>query len=139
MSYQKTIRVGEYRVKASATYDFKLDRMPYASAGVNYCKNDMDADCYTLVSYQTPILSLYRFFTSTINHQFLVVGNVSVSPTTIKHVSAFLREYVPYISYQTCKGIYKTHDEIMAINLNTGEIIDANKVYDFFNSGYNDD
>lgn len=136
MSYTKKIIDGYF--EKSVTYDKRLAYKPYASAGVMYRKNDMDSDCYTLVSYTTPILSLYSFFKSDINRQFLVVGHVNYSRTTITHVNAFLREYVPGVSYYDCKEIWQNNDKVMAINLKTGEIIDADKVYEFFERGYND-
>jgi hypothetical protein len=135
MPYTKTVNNGYHAT--SVTYDKRLAYKPYASAGVNIEHNEFGDTCYTLRSYCKNILSLFEFHGKNNIYRYLVVGHVNYSRTTITHVNAFLSEYVSSISYHECKEIWEKNDKVMAINLKTGEIIDADKVYEFFENGYN--
>lgn len=80
------------------SYDFNLKHMPSASAGVNY---DITNNGYILISYTTPIVEL-RILSD--NTRYLVpIAKETYSNTTRKHISAFLKEYAPNITYQEAK------------------------------------
>ena len=96
-------------------YDKDLEFMPYAQAGVNVT-NYGDTVIYTLRSYCTNILTLYIDIKT--GAKFLEIGNVHYSRTTMRHVSAFLKEYLPpYITYHFLRGIYDEHEDIMVIRI----------------------
>ena len=110
---------GHYEQIKSVTYNRSLKYKPYAQAGVVLDDKDV-----TLVSYESPIIRLHcdaiEFFNTAPN----------CSRTTISHVSAFLKEYAPNISYyQVKKAYYKdTHIEWHIVDDNlvhplTGEVV----------------
>lgn len=87
--------------------DERLKYMPYASAGVIF--ND---DGVHLISYTTLVCS--------ISHDGFLTCTGTYSPTTRKHISAFLKQYAPNMTYQDAKDAYENG---YAINIHTGEII----------------
>lgn len=114
MSYKKQIVDGIF--VRNVWYDEHLKYCYYGSCGIVNSK-----DCKILVSYSTPIIDLY-------NDGWLIVRfNPAYSRTTIKHVSAFLKEYTN-LSYYMAKDLYKNDT---AYNIFTGEILPVNE---FFNT-----
>lgn len=90
----------------------KLSRMPYATAHVEI---DDDGNI-NLFSYVTLVV--------TIDKDGWLTCTGTYSPTTRKHISAFMREYVTYPNgncgeYQTAKEAYLRGFDF---NVNTGEI-----------------
>ena len=83
----------------------KLKYMPYAQAKV-YQDNTMTA----LISYQTDVLYIT-------DHWLRCTGLYSM--TTRRHISAFLKEYLPNVSFQTIKTLASTGFQL---NLLTGEV-----------------
>lgn len=88
---------GYYEQVKSVKYDKALIFKPYAQAGVV-----LDDEGATLVSYESPII---RFHCDAIEF-FNTAPNCS--RTTISHVSAFLKEYAPSISYYQVKKAFYT-------------------------------
>ena len=88
----------------------RLRKMPYAQACVKDY-SDIGQDMLVLQSYQTDVLIVGE-------------GRMSCtglySMTTRKHISAFLWEYFPYITFQMVKQIAGTDKEI---DLFSGEIV----------------
>ena len=111
--------LGEKKV----TVDFRLDRQPFAQAGVDYIHFVDDGfayyEGYRLVSYITAVLFLT-------DDKILHVSD-TYSRTTIKHIISFLREYCPQISYQMVKEACAKH---MAIDCNICELIPEPLDYD---------
>lgn len=87
-----------------------LALMPYAQARViTYPNGDRK-----LVSYETEVAGL------TTDGWLTVEGLYSM--TTRKHIRAFVREFVPYeMDFSTIR--YLANEDV-ALNINTGEIID---------------
>lgn len=89
-----------------------LKYKPYAQAGVVF-----DDEGVTLVSYESPIIRLHcdtiEFYETAPNY----------SRTTISHVSAFLKEYAPTISYFQVKEAFNTDA------LNEWHIVDGDLVH----------
>jgi hypothetical protein len=111
---------GYYLKEVLMHYDRALSYKPYAQAGV-----DVDGSSLTLVSYESPIIrydgSTLVFFSTAPNY----------SRTTISHVNAFCKEYIPNISYHLVKRMYEANSEgIWKINKHdvldttTGEVIE---------------
>lgn len=103
---------GYYEQIKSVTYNRSLKYKPYAQAGVV-----LDDEGVTLVSYESPIIKLHgdtiEFFNTAPNY----------SRTTISHVSAFLKEYAPTISYFQVKEAFNTDA------LNEWHIVDGDLVH----------
>ena len=87
----------------------KLRFMPYAQAQVrDYA--DIGRDLRILQSYATDVIRVDNGYMS-------CTGLYSM--TTRKHISAFIREYFPGLSFQTVKALAGTGG---CLNLLTGEI-----------------
>ena len=102
--YTKKINNG-YFIK-TVTYDKNLAFCPYGSCGI--VKN---ANGIHLVSYTTVVC--------TIDNMGFLSCTGTYSNTTRKHISAFLKEYAPRLSYYDAKHAYENR---YAINIFTGEI-----------------
>ena len=90
----------------------KLARMPYAQAHVEI---DDEGNTY-LFSYRTMVIELT-------NDGWLTCTG-TYSRTTIRHIGAFMREYVTWpngesADYFTAKDAYRNNSRL---NINTGEI-----------------
>lgn len=84
----------------------KLSRMPYAQAQVKaYDNGDL-----VLVSYVTDVIIVK-------DNWLTCTGTYSA--TTRKHISAFMREYFPDLTYYTAKHCYENG---YSVNVETGEI-----------------
>lgn len=106
---QYTVYLDEFYTRAiTMRCDKPLAAHPYAQAGVT-CRGDNIA----LWSYATNAAE--------INSGWLSVTCLC-SNTTRKHVSWFLREYCPQISYATARKLFRSGDEI---NIYTGELREA--------------
>ena len=88
----------------------KLTKMPYAQAHVEITDNSTN-----LFSYVTLVASIDE------DGWLEIYGLYSM--TTRRHISAFLSEYCPSISYSSAKKIY---EDGYRINIFTGEIIEIN-------------
>ena len=99
-----------YGRTATVTVTKKLASMPYAQAGVI----ERADGSVLLISYCTPAACIDAD------------GNLTVfclcSNTTRRHVSRFLQEYAPNVSYYTAKQLYNSGD---AMNIYTGVITPA--------------
>lgn len=72
----------------------KLKNMPYAQAQVRENENYI-----VLVSYQTDVIIFDKQMSE-------IVCTGTYSPTTRKHIGAFLKEYFPQLSYQDMKQLH---------------------------------
>ena len=109
--YERTVRV---------TVDRRLKTMPSAQAGIIDHIDDIDANGryykrpgITLISYETPA--------ATLSYDGILTISCLCSATTRRHVSAFLREYCPGITYQDAKA---AHAGGYSIDITTGDHID---------------
>ena len=93
---------GSYNVQI----DKRLALQPYSQAGVNFTEDGG----ILLISYVTPVLY--------IDSENWLHCNGYYSNTTIRHMSCFLREYCPNISYQFMKECDRKG---LAINIDTLE------------------
>lgn len=95
--------------QAIVQVDKRLASMPAAQAGII----EREDGSILLISYATVAADIDKD------------GNLTISclcsATTRKHVSAFLKEYCPGISYQTAKALFA--DE-KSMNVYTGEVKD---------------
>ena len=91
--------------KITVICDRALDRLPYAQAGVN-------------VNGKSVILVSYNTVAADIEKGFLTVSCLC-SNTTRRHVSAFLKEYAPRLSYYDAKRAFLAGKPI---NIETGEL-----------------
>ena len=98
---------GEYSIIHDRIIDVdaKLKYLPYAQAGVIYRKNSI-------------ILMSYATVAADITNGWLTVSCLC-SSSTRRHVSAFLREFAPCLSYYDAKNCYTAG---MQINIDTGEL-----------------
>ena len=110
---------GYYKQIKSVTYNRSLKYIPYAQAGIL-----LDDEGVTLVSYESPIIRLHRDAIEFCNTA------PNCTRTTISHVSAFLKEYAPNISYFQVKEAYYKDAEIEwhivdgdLVNPLTGEVV----------------
>ena len=87
----------------------KLLFMPYAQATVIIDDNNNA----TLRSYKTDV--------ATLTHDGWLTINGLYSMTTRKHISAFLKEYTSWVTFQTATQIYQDN---MKINIHTGEMVE---------------
>ena len=86
----------------------RLDRQPYAQAGIIIYEDGRK----DLISYSTLVC--------TVDKDGWLTCTGTYSQTTRKHISSFIREVAPNLSYYDAKRCYE-NDE--AINIYTGEII----------------
>ena len=120
--YKKKIIDGYF--ERTMEYDKRLEYMPNASAGVMIRDVMNGYIAFTLVSYSTGILELIgKRNNDGFEPMYLIVGDVSYSRTTMRHVSAFLKEYLPSYSYHELRDIFKSDFTTKAINVNTGRVI----------------
>ena len=91
----------------TANYDRALSHLPTAQAGVCFteCGN------VKLVSYSTTVLLLT-------GDGWMACSGL-YSTTTRKHISAFLKEYAPHVSFATVSDMVKGGYDF---NIHTGEI-----------------
>lgn len=89
----------------------KLSAMPYAQAHIEITEDGHIA----LFSYVTLVATID-------NNGWLRVYGL-YSPTTRRHISAFVREYTPDCDYSIAKHIYQND---LIINIHTGEVIELN-------------
>ena len=82
----------------------RLERMPYAQAGVIIHDNGR----IDLMSYDT--------LAASIDPEGYLTVECLCSNTTRRHVSTFLREYAPNISYYTAKTLLQTGDAMHIVN-----------------------
>ena len=103
-TYTANCSSGIYCYTRSVTVDKKLERMPYAQAGINFISGGSQ-----LVSYETIVCEI-------VNGWLHCYGTFSA--TTRKHIGAYLKEVAPQVSYYTAKRCYLDDVEI---NVETGE------------------
>lgn len=95
---------GYYSYDRKVLVDKRLNRMPYAQAGIIEKPN-----CVQLVSYETIVAE--------IDGEWLhIYGTFSAS--TRRHIGAFLKEYAPSISYYDAK---KLDENDLEMNIKTHE------------------
>lgn len=111
---------GYYEHIRTVIVDRRLSNMPSAQAGIVNHIDAIDANGryekrpgYTLMSYATPAAILTA--------SGLLTVDCLCSTTTRRHVSAFLRELCPGISYQDAKAAYEGG---YSIDINTGDHMD---------------
>ena len=90
-------------------YDKNLAFCPYGSCGVNVFTDGT----IQLKSYSTIVCEIDK------DGWFNCYG--TFSRTTIKHISAFLKEYAKKLSYFDAKNCYLNN---LTMNINTREVID---------------
>lgn len=91
----------------TAHYDRALSHLPAAQAGVNFAPSGE----LVLMSYTTVTLVLDK------NGWLTCTGLYSA--TTRKHIGAFLKEYMPHVSFSTVSDMVKNGYDF---NIHTGEI-----------------
>ena len=85
--------------------------MPYAQAGIRIKSNDR----VELVSYETVVIEIDR--------GWLVVNGL-YSMSTRRHISAFVKEWLPGVTYQDIKALFENGEKL---NIHTGEIAPKRK------------
>lgn len=120
---------GIYEYIQTVTVDHRLQTMPSAQAGILDHIDGTDAhgryqrrEGWTLMSYATPA--------ATLTASGMLTVDCLCSASTRRHVSAFLREYAPGITYQAAKAAHMGGYSIDIhtgdhINTETGEIIET--------------
>lgn len=88
----------------------RLDRQPYAQAGVIF-----DNHGTHLISYTTLVC--------TIDKDGWLSCTGTYSATTRKHIGSFLKEFAPNMCYYDAKACYEKGHKI---NIHTGEIVSLN-------------
>lgn len=96
--YKARCMYGYYEKYIDVYTDKRLENMPYAQAGVNIY-DIVGSTRYDLISYETLVLTLC-------NNAIKLYINPAYSRSTGKHVSAFLKEYAPELSYYDLKEAY---------------------------------
>lgn len=105
-SYKAHERIGYFERESVQTVSKRLEKMPYAQAGVIF-----DANGTHLISYTTLVC--------TIDTEGWLSCTGTYSQTTRKHISAFMREFAPWLSYYDAKACYEQGHKL---NIRTGEI-----------------
>ena len=108
MSHSYISNNGMYLKVRRVYCDKALSRIPYGQCGVRF-----DGSRTVLVSYLTDV--------AYIDGNVLHVNGL-YSRTTIKHISAFLKEYAPHVSYYTVRDAVRDGANI---DVQTGERIPA--------------
>lgn len=103
MFYTAKCQYGYYCKNIRVYVDKKLKYMSYAQAGIIN-----DNNIITLISYETEILQLKE-------NRLYILFNPSYSRSTIKHVIAFLKEYVMSLSYYDIKQAYLNNLEFIEV------------------------
>lgn len=101
----------------------RLRYLPCGQAGVRIdykWKNNKDVSTIRLMSYSTVAAVFYR-------QKMLEVKNLQ-SRTTIRHVSCFIREFCPGITYQMAKKAYQKNCYLdcvhkLYIDKDTGKVV----------------
>ena len=107
-TYKAHCIYGCYESYKKVTVDKALKYCPYGQCGVKVVKAYTDesgfaAYEYHLISYKSTVL-IYREDTNKlIIDGEQITAYATCSATTRRHVSAFLKEYVPNVSYQDVK------------------------------------
>lgn len=89
----------------------KLKYLPYAQAGIRV----ISPNCVQLVSYETIVIEIDR--------GWLVVNGL-YSMSTRRHISAFVKEWLPGVTYQDIKALFENGEKL---NIHTGEIAPKRK------------
>ena len=122
---------GYYETIETVTVDRRLAAMPTAQAGILDHVDAINARGryekragMTLMSYATPA--------ATLTADGILTVSCLCSASTRRHVSAFLREFAPAISYQDAKAAYNGGYSIDIengdhIDNETGEILNADR------------
>ena len=114
--------IGYFQRDVKVTVSMPLERMPYAQAGVA-CRavtNTVFKPVYLkiLYSYSTEVIRMYD------NRYVLCTG--TYSQTTRKHISAFVKEYLPDgFSYYDMKSLAETGG---VLDITTGELLTEEEV-----------
>lgn len=106
-SYIAHEQMGYFQRDAIQTVSKRLERMPYAQAGIIFDDNGTH-----LISYTTLVC--------TIDAEGWLTCTGTYSQTTRKHISAFMREIAPWLSYYDAKACYENGHKL---NIHTGEIV----------------
>lgn len=101
----------------------RLRDLPYGQAGVRFnhkWRNGKDITDTILMSYRTEAAVLHR-------QKMLEIKNLQ-SRTTIRHVSCFVREFCPGITYQMAKKAFQKNCYLdvvhkLYIDKDTGKIV----------------
>ena len=102
-----SVRVNEFSSRTHTMIcDRALDRMPYAQAGVNLVNGSI-----VLWSYETLAAEI---------HGKALYVTCLCSVSTRKHVSAFLKEYAPRLSYYDAKRAFQAG---RPVDIETGEFV----------------
>lgn len=107
-SYVAHEQWGYYCKDSVQTVSKRLEKMPYAQAGIIF-----DDRGIHLISYTTLVC--------TIDNDGFLTCTGTYSATTRKHIGAFLKECAPSMCYYDAKRCYNDN---IAINIHTGEIIE---------------
>lgn len=97
-----------YGRTTTVTVDRRLEKMPYAQAGVVYESDGGNS----LISYATKVATVD-------GEGFLTCGG-TYSATTRKHLGRWMQEFNTPCDYYTCK---EAAEKDLAINIYTGEIL----------------
>ena len=104
-TYKANCSEGCYEYTRFVTVDKKLDRMPYAQAGILKVNDGLQ-----LVSYETVVCEIVGGWL----HCYGTFSN-----STRRHIGAFLKEVAPSLTYYDAKACYTDDVEM---NVETGEI-----------------
>lgn len=105
-------KCGIYGTTAKVWVDKRLDRMPYAQAGI--IRNDYGTH---LMSYNTCVCSIDR--------EGWLTCTGTYSQSTRKHIGAFMHECADGLSYYDAKRCYENGE---ALNIYTGEVRDLREM-----------
>lgn len=120
----RCITGGIYETHETVTVDHRLAAMPYAQAGVIDHIDHIDYTSSWRGTYQRRpghTLMSYSTVAATLTDTGILTVDCLCSASTRRHVSAFLSEYAPGISYQDAKA---AHLGGYAIDIHTGDHID---------------
>ena len=105
-SYIAHEQIGYFCKDSKQIVSKRLDKMPHAQAGIIY-----DCNGTHLISYTTLVC--------TIDNEGWLSCTGTYSATTRKHISAFMRECAPKLTYYDAKACYENNH---ILNIHTGEI-----------------
>lgn len=92
-------------------------------------KNHSHANCSVCKSNGWIILKSYKTDIIIIDNLGWLYINELYNPLTMKHISYFLQEFVPGLSFQAAKKLFENNE---SCNIYTGEIKSNNEIADLW-------
>ena len=113
-TYKARCVYGYYEKIVEVVVDKRLKYCPYGQCGVRIHVNKDESCEYRLISYQSTIL-IYKpkIHSLIIDGDKEITAHANCTATTRRHVSAFLKEYIPSLTYHDIKNALKNDEKVV--------------------------